>query len=151
MITFQRELVYQVVHEVDELLKLHYQELTLNKDRIALNPMWERYAALEQADAFVVFTARDNGVLIGYSAFFVNRHMHYGDLVICNNDVLFLHPDHRTGRTGIKLIRYCEEQAVSLLKQNFSLTWHAKLGTPLADMLQRMGYSIQDIVLSKLF
>lgn len=151
MVTFQKELVYQVVNDVGELLKLHYQELTLNKDRIALNPMWERYAALEQADAFVVFTARDDGQLIGYSAFFVNRHMHYGDLVMCNNDVLFLHPDHRTGRTGIKLIRYCEDQALAMFEKNFSLTWHAKDNTPLADILRRMGYTLQDLIFSKLF
>lgn len=150
-ITFQKELVYEVVGEVDGLLQLHYQELTLNKDRVKLNPRWDHYAALEQVNAFLIFTARDSGKLIGYSAFFVNRHMHYGDLVICSNDVLFLHPDHRTGRTGIKLIRYCEEQAQARFKKNFSLTWHAKAGTTLAAILKRMGYTLQDLIFSKIF
>ena len=69
MVIFQQESLYEIIDEVDELLQLHYTELTLNRDKIKLEPMWEKYAALEFAGAFVVYTARSNGRLIGDSAF----------------------------------------------------------------------------------
>ena len=150
MITLQKEVLYDVVDEVEPLLKMHYDELTLNKERIKLDPMWERYAALEQAEALVIYTARDNGKLVGYSAFFVAKHMHYAALTIVANDVLFLHPDHRTGRTGIRLIKFCESSLRELLG-SFKLTWHAKCGTNLENVLPKMSYVKEEVILSKLF
>jgi hypothetical protein len=150
MISYQQETLFEVIDEVGPLLELHYQELTLNKERVKLDPMWERYATLEMAGAFVVYTARSEGKLIGYSAFFINVHMHYADLKVAINDVLFLHPDYRTGRTGIGLIRFCERE---LLKWSgpHKIVWHAKTSNDLADILIRMGYSVEETVLAKLF
>lgn len=150
MISYQQETLYSIVDEVQHLLLMHYQELARNRDRIALAPMWDRYAVLEQVGAFVAYTARHDGVLVGYSAFFINQHMHYSALTVASNDVLFLHPDFRTGRTGIGLIRFCERELVAKLG-NFKLTWHAKLSNHLANMLERMGYATEEVVLAKLF
>ena len=150
MITLQQETLYDVVDEVEPLLRLHYDELTLNKEHIKLDPMWERYALLESSDSLVIYTARDNGQLVGYSAFFVTQHMHYAALTIVANDVLFLHPDHRTGRTGIRLIKFCESSLRERLG-SFKLTWHAKYTNDLASILTRMGYAAEEVILSKLF
>ena len=151
MITYQQERLYDVVGEIDELLALHYQELCLHKDRIALAPCWDRYAAMEREGALLVYTARLDGDLIAYSAFFSSPHPHYAGLRLVSNDVLFLKAEHRTGRTGIRLIQFCEEKVKALYGTDFALTWHAKENTPLADILKRMKYRVQDIVLSKLF
>lgn len=149
MITYQREALCTIAMDVDELLEMHYEELTLNKDRIRLAPIWSRYAALEAAEAFVAFTARKDGELIGYSAFFVNRHLHYEDIVSAVNDVLFLHPDHRLGMTGVKLIKFSEQQLQSMGAHK--VIWHAKHNTTLIPLLQRMGYVSEEVVLGKLF
>jgi len=150
VVTFQQESLYEIIDEVDELLQLHYLELTLNRDKIKLEPMWERYSALEFAGAFVVYTARSNGRLIGYSAFFLNNHLHYADLKTAINDVLYIHPDFRVGRTGIGMIRFSER---SLVKQlgSFKLVWHAKLSNELSSILERMGYSVEEVMLAKHF
>ena len=150
MITLQQETLYDVVDEVEPLLKLHYEELTLNKERIKLDPMWERYALLELSESLVIYTARDNEQLVGYSAFFVTQHMHYAGLTIVANDVLFLHPDHRTGRTGIRLIKFCESSLREKLG-SFKLTMHAKYSNDLASILTRMGYAAEEVILAKLF
>jgi hypothetical protein len=146
----QQEMLFEVVSEVQDLLAMHYEELTLNKDKVRLKPMWEKYAALENAGAFVVYTARKNGALVGYGAFFINQHLHYADLTVAANDVLFLHPEHRTGRNGIRLIQFCENELRKKIG-SFKLTWHAKLGTDLGSVLNRMGYSTEESMLAKIF
>lgn len=148
MVSIQQELLYEIIQEVDDLLNLHYEELTMNKDKVKLKPIWPTYAALEAADAFVVFTAREEGKLIGYSAFFVNRHLHYEDLVLAANDVLFLHPDHRLGMTGIRLIKFSEKQLSA--RGAHKITWHAKHNTSLIPILTRLGYRNEEVVMGKI-
>lgn len=151
MIEYRREFLCEVVSDVDGLLQEHYLELAKNQDKVKLNPDWQRYAFLEQAGSFLIFTAREDCVLIGYAAFFSSPHPHYADLRLVSNDVLFVEQKHRTGRTGIRLIQFAETQIAHLYGSNYCITWHAKENTPLAGMLGRMGYGLQDIVLSKLF
>jgi GNAT superfamily N-acetyltransferase len=149
MIQYQQEPLCTVVPDVDSLLSMHYEELTLNKDKIKLQPVWSRYAALEQAGAFVCFTARDDEKLIGYSAFFVNAHLHYEQTIVASNDVLFLHPDYRQGMTGIKLIKFSESQLKSMNVNK--ITWHAKHNTALIPILERLGYKNEEVVMGKIF
>lgn len=148
MLTLQAETLFDVIHEVDDLLRLHYEEVALHKASVPLAPMWERYRMLEAADAFVIYTARQDGVLVGYSAFFINRHMHYGDTVMAHNDVIFLHPDHRRGSAGIKLIRFSEQQlrARGIVK----MTWHVKVDHDFGAILRRIGYTAEDTVFGKI-
>lgn len=150
MIAFARETLFDVVEEVDGLLRLHYEELTLNKDRIALDPMWGEYRALEAMGRFVLFTARDDGKLVGYSAFFVARHLHYAGLTLATNDVLYLHPDYRAGRTGVKLIRFCERELAAQLGE-FKLIWHAKYSNHFARILEKMGYAREEVMMARMF
>lgn len=151
MIAFARETLFDVVHEVDALLQLHYQELTLNRDKIALAPRWASYRALEAAGNFVLFTARDDGKLVGYSAFFIDRHMHYVGLTLATNDVLFLHPDYRTGRNGVKLIRFSEQQLdAQLAEVDHKIVWHAKHSNYFARILEKMGYQNEEIMMARM-
>lgn len=149
MITFQREILYDVMDDAAPLLEMHYQELTLNKERIVLAPIWERYAALEAAGLLVLFTARDEGALIGYSAFFVQSHIHYADTLVASNDVLFLHPDARKKPTvGIRLIKFSERELKTLGVNK--ITWHAKFSNELRSILNRMGYADEEVVVGKI-
>lgn len=146
---FQRETLFDVIEEVQPLLEDHYRELAKNQDRVKLNPDWARYAAMEQAGALLIYTARKDEELVGYAAFFVSPHPHYQELTLASNDVLFLAKEHRTGRTGARLIHHCESQ-IGAAYANACVTWHAKENTPLAAIMPRLGYSVQDIVFSKL-
>lgn len=151
MVAFQREMLFEVAREVDDLLQLHFCELAKNQDRIRLKPDWERYRQMESEGSLLVFSARDSEKLVGYAAFFVCAHPHYTDLRLVSNDVLFLENSYRVGRTGVKFIRYCEERIRDLYASNFSITWHAKENTDLHRMLPRMGYGVQDIIFSRLY
>lgn len=148
MITFQRELLCEVVQEVQPLLDLHYEELTLNKDRVRLAPQWPMYAALERADAFVVFTARDDGRLVGYNAFFLNRHMHYEGLMVAQNDVLFLHPDYRKGLTGVRILKFAEQ--CLRLAGAMKVCYHVKFSLDFRPILHRLNYADEEVMVGKL-
>jgi GNAT superfamily N-acetyltransferase len=148
MITTQQEILFDVMDEAGALLKMHYDEIALHKESIKLKPIWERYAALEKAGSFVVYTVRDDARLVGYSAFFIMPHMHYADTRIGINDVLFLHPDYRKGRVGLKLIQFSEQA----LKQAGvdKITWHVKLAHDFRPILHRLGYVDEETVCAKL-
>lgn len=152
MVTFEKEFVGVVAMEVQDLLRAHYLELAKNQDKVHLDPDWDRYIAMERADALLLYTAREDGELIGYSCFFSSPHPHYKALRLVNNDVLFLRADKRVGRTGMRFIDFCEQAVrAEYPHEQFALTWHAKEGTDLGAILPRKGYGVQDVILSKLF
>lgn len=148
MITFQQELLCEVVQEVQPLLDLHYRELCLHRDVIELDPQWREYAILEQMGRFVVFTARDDGRLIGYNAFFLNKHMHYGGFTVAQNDVLFLHPEQRRGTTALKFLDDTEARCKALGAQK--ITYHIKLALDWRPILHRRGYADEEVMCAKL-
>jgi GNAT superfamily N-acetyltransferase len=145
---FARELLCEVVQEVQPLLDLHYRELCLHQDVIKLDPMWPEYALLEQLERFVVFTARDEGRLVGYSAFFLNRHMHYGGFTVAQNDVLFLHPAARRGTTGLRLIDWTEQMLWDLAADK--ITYHIKFALDWRPILHRRGYADEEVMVAKM-
>lgn len=139
---------FKLIGELKPLLELHYQELTLHKDHIKLDPDYEKYLQLAKSDMFVMITARDNGVLVGYSAWFITNHIHYRSSKMANNDVLFLHPDYRKGMTGVRLIRRSEEilKELGIIK----IMWHIKFARDFRKILYRMGYEDEDAIVGKI-
>jgi GNAT superfamily N-acetyltransferase len=129
------------------LLEEHRQELATNPEKMRLDPDVATYAHLEELNRLMslgVFT--DDGEMVGYSINIVARNLHY-DLVMCQNDILYLQKDHRVGATGLKLIRATEDHAKEL-GCDFML-WHAKPNTSLDKILPRVGYRVQDVMYSK--
>lgn len=145
---FARELLCEVVQEVKPLLDLHYEELTLNRDVVKLDPQWEQYAALEQAGAFVVFAARDDGKLVGYSAYFTFHHMHYAALRVAQSDVFFLAEAHRKGSAPLRFLRFCEAALKADGAQK--IVYHCKPQNNFAPILNRLGYATEEVMVGKL-
>lgn len=137
----------ELLDQAHDLLVLHREELTTDKDLMVLNPHREGYLALEQAGALIVLGAYAGDELIGYSANIIGPNLHYGNLLMCQNDVLFIHPEHRGTSIGIRLIRETEERA-RLVGCNLML-WHAKPHTALDAILPRLGCKVQDVIWSK--
>jgi len=109
MITYQQEFLDAVVSDIKPLLEKHWKEIALNKEKIKLNPNWEAYYNLEAENRLKIFTARDDGKLVGYFVVIVGIHIHYKDHLFANNDVIYLAPKYRRGFTLIKLIKFSEK------------------------------------------
>lgn len=136
-----------VKDEIKPLLDKHWELVALNQGEIKLNPNWKEYAKLDAAGILTIFTARDNGTLVGYFVLMVSQSIHYQDHKFANNDVLFVLPDSRAGATGYKLIKfaedYCKELGVSLLMIN------TKVHIPFDSLMLGMGFDLIERVYSK--
>jgi len=145
--SYQQEFLSSVYVEVQQLIKEHWQEIAVNKDRIKLNPDWDAYEALEKNNRLKIFTAREDGNLAGYFVVITGVNIHYKDHLFAQNDVLYLSKEHRKGFTGIKLIKFAEqclkEDGISVLNIN------TKDHKPFDKLLDYMGYNMIERVYQK--
>ncbi len=146
-VKYQQEFLDSVVEDAKGLLEAHWEEVALNKDKIKIDPDWDAYYALQEQGKLDIFTARDEGVLVGYFVVFVSPHIHYKDHLFAKNDLIYLAPSHRKGFTGIKLIKFAEsclkEDGVSVLVVN------TKNRKPFHKLMIFLGFTSEDIEYSK--
>jgi GNAT superfamily N-acetyltransferase len=128
------------------LLAAHREELTVYPEIMQLSPDVETYLRLEDAGKLLSLGVFDHDELIGYSVNVVTRNLHY-DLRVCQNDVLYLTPEHRLGPLGLRLIRDTERHAREAGAK--LMLWHAKQGTSLDGLLPRLDYQVQEIMYSR--
>jgi GNAT superfamily N-acetyltransferase len=120
------------------LLEEHYAELATVPDIMLLKPDVERYQTLEANNSIFAIGMFDKEELVGYSVNIVCTNLHYGDLLMCQNDLLFVRKSHRRGMTGMRLITATERAAKD--RGVKMMLWHAKPGTTLDRMLPKLGY-----------
>lgn len=145
-VKFDFEVLTQLQSEVEPLLREHWSEVALYQDKVPLRVDWARYAALEKQNAYVFFTARRDGELVGYAGWFVNEHMHYLGHSVAMNDVIYLKPAAR-GRTGLGLIRH-SEYVLKVLGVD-RILWHLKPDHDWSKILTRMGYTQEELIYGK--
>lgn len=143
--TFDEMLAYW--DELCALFQDHWDEIALNKQVMALKPDMPRYKAMAEAGNLLVLGAWQDGALVGYSVNFVMQHLHYADLRICSNDLLFVSPEVRKGRVGLRLIRATEVAAKDVGAR--LMLWHGKPNTTLVEIMPALGYGVQDVIFSK--
>lgn len=144
--TFQREPAdRKLFDDLMPLLKLHFNEIAHYKD-IPLDPDFEQYAKLEDIGALRAFTARTaDGLLIGYSVFFVRHNIHYRSSLQASQDVLYVDPSRRG--FGAKFILYCDKQ---LAQEGIQVVYqHIKAEHNFGPMLERLGYEQVDLIFGK--
>jgi len=141
------ECLPSVKKDILPLIEEHWELIALNKGSIKLNPDWEQYAALDASGIMKMFTARDNGELVGYFILLVNNSLHYKDHVFAVCDIIFVTPEARKGATGYKLLKYaenwCVENNVSLLNIN------TKVHMPFDSLLEKTGFNLIERLYSK--
>ncbi|HTN66402.1 MAG TPA: GNAT family N-acetyltransferase [Burkholderiaceae bacterium] len=102
MIEFQTEPYAVMKTEIRPLLLRHWEEIALDKDSIPLDPDWDEYDRLAALGQLHILTARQDGDLIGYFVGIVRPHLHYRTSLTAFNDVLYIAPQHRRGRTALR-------------------------------------------------
>ena len=141
------ESLLNVKAELIPLLEKHWELVALNQGEIKLNPNWKEYANLDAAGILRIFTARDDGKLVGYFVLMLSESIHYKDHLFATNDVIFVLPDSRAGATGYKLIKFaeehCRESGVSLMMIN------TKVHIPFDSLMIGMGFDLIERIYSK--
>jgi predicted GNAT superfamily acetyltransferase len=138
--------VDEMLANASQLFSEHWEEVALNKQVMVLKPDEHKYRSLEANNMLLILGAFEGDQVVGYSVNVVMNHAHYADLVVCNNDLLFVTEGKRNGRLGVQLIR--ETEKVAKERGARLMLWHAKPSTPLEKIMPRLGYGVQDIIFS---
>ena len=131
-----------------ELALQDWQEIDVDHDQVPLDVDWNHYATLEAAGIYRVIAARKNGRLVGYNAFFLNRHTRHRGTVFGQNDVLYLHPAQRKGMVGIRFLTESDRllKAAGAVKVRYDVMENAPT---LGVILARLGYKHEATVFTK--
>ncbi len=144
-VTYQRETARAVRAEIEPLLALHYEEV--GQHDLTLGPDWEAIEKACDEGKLFVLTARRGCVLVGYNALLICRHLHYRETV-AQNDVFFVHPEHRNGSIGMKLVRHAEAALIGLGVSK--VYYHAKPLNRLGALLEHQGYQFAESIYGKM-
>lgn len=135
-IRFGAEFVVDSWAEALPLMKEHWDEIEEYKD-IPLDPDFEIYKKLDDAQVLRVFTARDDEKkLVGYCVYFVQRNPLSKSICQANQNALFIKKGNRG--FGKKFIEWCDS---ILKKEGINLVYHHV--SPQHDyspILKRIGY-----------
>ena len=131
----------------EPLFEEHYEEIARNKQVMKLKPNYQLYEALNSTGWLFIYVAMRDDVCIGYSMNIMMHHLHYADLRIAQNDILFVKKEFRGGRLGLRLLKVTEDHARS--EGCKLMLWHAKENTALAELLPKLKYGVQEIMYSK--
>jgi GNAT superfamily N-acetyltransferase len=147
-IYYQQEGAGRAVEEALPLFEEHYREIARYKD-IPLDIDFEYYAAIEALGQLRVFSARDCGRLIGYIVYVVRRHPHYKSHVFAFQDVLFIHPDHRSSMVFPRLMKMAKERLAA--EGAHVEIQHVKVYADFGGALLRMGFEkVEDLYMRRL-
>lgn len=144
---YQIESVRKLKDELEPLIKKHWEEIALNKDKIKLNPDWDTYYKLEDLEMLHCYTARKDNVLVGYFTVVITKGLHYVDYKFGACDIIFISPEYRKGRAGANLIKYVEQDLNS--KGVSVLAINTKVHAPFDKLLQKLDYSLIERIYSK--
>jgi GNAT superfamily N-acetyltransferase len=135
------------IPEAWPLLELHREELATYKHLMILKPDMDKYRAIDAAGNLLGLGLFNEDKIVGYSIFIITNALHYADLKIAQNDILYIHPDYRGTQWGIRLIKASEdaikERGIKMIM------WHGKENTSFSSLMPRLGYLVQDIMFSK--
>ena len=147
MVAYQREtLTDAFIAEVEPLLREHFASMKFYEG-YEYEADWASYRFLEGLDQLFVFTAREEGVLIGYAAFAVHQNMHCKAMRHAIQDLVFITPEGRKGFAGYSLLKFAD---VFLEEAGVNRVTHY---TPVEDgfgpLLTRMGYEMTEHAFTK--
>jgi len=135
---YAKEFFVQVIDEIKPLLEKHWEEIALNKEKVPLDPDYDRYLFLEKSGILDIYTARENGKLMGYCITFTMPHIHYMSTVMASVDILYVDPSRRGKMAGVLLMKFVEEKMKEKGVQVF--THHVKVEHDYSSILKRLGY-----------
>ena len=146
-ITFEVEGWSQVKDEMSPLWVGHWEEVALNRDKMPLAPDFANYDAMEQLGMLHIVVARKGGQVVGYHFTIVRPHLHYVTTLCGQTDIYYIAPEHRTGRTPLRLFQFVERTLKARgVKKLFTGT---KLSLNAGPLFEFMGWHPTETLYTK--
>lgn len=160
MIKFQVENWFECKEKMEPLWQTHWEEVSLNQEKIKLNVWSEAFDQTAKMGQLHVVTARYEDEIVGYYICLVRPHLHYKNSLTAYTDAFYLHPEHRKGFNGINLFKFVEkslkdrgvERIITMTKIEFDKNKKVKTKKSTPDkslMLKRLGYTFAEKVYTK--
>ena len=146
MVIEEEKLTPALAKEVLPLLKRQWVEIAHYPD-IPLRPDWDAYFNMAESGNLVSITVRVDEKLVGYAVYIMRHNIHYSTSLQAMQDILYVDPEYRRGRLGIKLLQRSEEILEKLGVQ--VIIQHVKLEHDFSPLLIRMGYEDVEKILCK--
>lgn len=146
--TIAAERMADILPELHPLHVAHWSETEKYRHGLALNPDYQRYAAIERAGGLLQFTVRKAGALVGNMRMFVSQSLHT-QTPVATEDTIFLLPEHRGGFLVMALLRFAEQALTSIGIQE--IRSNSKLANRADVLLRRMGYEPFGIQMVKFY
>ena len=121
-----------------------WQEVGEMKDVLHLNVNFPLFQAAMQAGRAVLFLAKTTDEIVGYSAYTIGPHPKYMGTMWAFGAGIWLRPDHRGGRTALRMLTFCED---GLRKRgvNFILAGSRVNHDASGSLLEHLGYVPHEI------
>ena len=114
-----------------------------------LDPDWKEYSRLDSSGILRIFTAREEGKLIGYCVVMVSTSVHHKGHTFASTDVLYVDKKFRKSSTGSDLIKFaenhCKENGASLMTLNMKTEY------PFDNLMLQLGFDLIERVYHKCF
>lgn len=137
MLTLAIERLADVLDEVQELWRLHFQETEGYRASLGYNPDVQGFLGYDRAGMFRLFTARDNGRLIGQLGFIVYRSRHT-QTQTASEDFFYVRDENRGAGVANDLMRYA---LMELRDEGIDqVTFSDKQPSDLEPFLKRFGF-----------
>lgn len=137
-VVYAVEKVKNCLEEMKPLLQEHYEQVAMYKDKIPLEPDYDKYLDLCDSGILHIVTARDEDKLIGYYISMMVPHIHYSSHKFAVNDILYIDEEYRKTLVGLEMFKFAEkclkEEGVSVM------TIHMKTSLPFDSLCEGLGY-----------
>jgi hypothetical protein len=154
VIVFRVERWRDLRAEMLPLLERHWREVAVNQAEVPLDINQGRYDSIDEDERLHIVTARADGGLVGYHVAIIDTHLHYASTLHGFTDVYWLHPEHRTGRTGLRLFEAVQrELAAEKVRRGYrvmKLISATKLHLDQGPLFEYLGYRPVERVYSKI-
>jgi GNAT superfamily N-acetyltransferase len=137
----------EVYDEMYPLLEEHWAEIATDKS-IELAPDFDNYQLLQDTDHLHMLFCRDEiNQIIGYMVTFITPHMHYKNMIYAQNDLIYIHPNHRRGSLASRMLKVFEQQMKE--KGVDVIHMHVKVAFEFGAMLTRIGFMHEENIYRK--
>jgi GNAT superfamily N-acetyltransferase len=144
VIEFAKESYADAIQEMRLLYPAHWAEI---EGETLLDMDYDRYWELDRLGIIHLFTARDQGCLVGYQVFLVSPALHHKSSLTAFCDFEYLKPKYRKGWNGVKFLRFGEK-----CLQDFGVHRIMRESTTRLDfgsVLKFLGYRVKAHLYSK--
>jgi GNAT superfamily N-acetyltransferase len=135
---YKQEFLLDVKDEVVLLIQDHFDEVYPARKVFELDMDWDLYSQLENLGLLKIFTARDDGSLVGYLFVVLSPNLHSKGSMLACDDGLYVAKSHRGKSVAKDLVCFTEH----CLKEDGVKVFHI-VGTtekPIDSLVKRMGY-----------